>query len=266
MQKKSKNQKSSALNESQYRAPALEKGLDILELLADQSDGLSQVGIAKKLDRSVSEIFRMLNCLQERGYITLHKPADTYTLTLKLFELSHRNLPMRRLVEEAQPHIREIVRKLNQSCHISVYHDNRMLVMAQADNPGSLGFSVRVGAELDALDTASGLVMLAYRSDSEREEMLSVRLDSQSRTVDMKELNNICAQIREKGYEECPSHQIAGVLNISFPIMDFSGAVIAALAVPYIRRIDKDSSVSPAKIRAVLRDYARRISQAIGAP
>ena len=35
-----------------YRAPALDKGLDILELLAATDDGLSQADIAKALDLS----------------------------------------------------------------------------------------------------------------------------------------------------------------------------------------------------------------------
>ncbi len=41
-----------------YTAPALEKGLDILELLAVSPIGLSQAEIATKLKRSVNEIYR----------------------------------------------------------------------------------------------------------------------------------------------------------------------------------------------------------------
>ena len=43
-----------------YSAPALEKGLDILELLSKQEAGLTQSEISRALGRSVSEIFRML--------------------------------------------------------------------------------------------------------------------------------------------------------------------------------------------------------------
>ena len=44
-----------------YSAPALEKGLDIIELLSKSSIGFSQAEIAKELKRSVNEIYRMLN-------------------------------------------------------------------------------------------------------------------------------------------------------------------------------------------------------------
>jgi uncharacterized membrane protein len=62
-----------------YTAPALEKGLDILELLSRAETGLSQSEIARDLGRSVSEIFRMLVVLEERGYIALEE-ADRYVL------------------------------------------------------------------------------------------------------------------------------------------------------------------------------------------
>ena len=40
---------------ARYRAPALDKGLDILELLAGEEEGLSQAEIAKALGRTPNE-------------------------------------------------------------------------------------------------------------------------------------------------------------------------------------------------------------------
>ena len=56
--------------DERYRAPALDKGLDILEFLADVDGGLTQAEIAKKLDRSPNEFYRMLDRLVRRGYVT----------------------------------------------------------------------------------------------------------------------------------------------------------------------------------------------------
>ncbi|MGH9454797.1 MAG: helix-turn-helix domain-containing protein, partial [Terriglobia bacterium] len=52
-----------------YRAPALEKGLDILEALAAARVPQSLSEMARLLKRSASELFRMLNLLERRGYI-----------------------------------------------------------------------------------------------------------------------------------------------------------------------------------------------------
>ena len=58
-----------AAGQAPYTAPALEKGLDILELLADAGEGLSQNQVAARLGRSVGEIFRMLEVLERRGWL-----------------------------------------------------------------------------------------------------------------------------------------------------------------------------------------------------
>ena len=54
---------------AKYRAPALDKGLDILELLARAHAPLSMTGVAAAIGYSKGEIFRMLQVLEERGYI-----------------------------------------------------------------------------------------------------------------------------------------------------------------------------------------------------
>ena len=70
-----------------YSAPALEKGLDIIELLSESSDGFSQAEIAKELNRSVNEIYRMLNILVSRNYIEFDTNNERYKLSIKLLQL-----------------------------------------------------------------------------------------------------------------------------------------------------------------------------------
>lgn len=132
--------------ESKYRAPALDKGLDIIELLASTDEGLTQADIAKAIGRSANEIFRMLDRLQRRGYI--RRTGDRYELTLKLFALSHQLSPIRRLVSLATPILRELSRRVGQSCHIAVYDRGHVVVVAQNESPSYFGLSIRVGARI----------------------------------------------------------------------------------------------------------------------
>ena len=101
-----------------YKAPALEKGLDIIELLADYDKGLSQGEIANALNRTSNEIYRMLTTLIRRGYISKAIEVDRYTLSLKLFSLSHRYPPISRLINFATPLMKKVTREVWQSCHI----------------------------------------------------------------------------------------------------------------------------------------------------
>ena len=55
--------------EKRYSAPALEKGLEIIELLARTPDGLGLTDISEHLGRTKTELFRMLCVLHDAGYL-----------------------------------------------------------------------------------------------------------------------------------------------------------------------------------------------------
>ena len=76
-----------AKNGAKYRAPALEKGLDVLELLAAAKSPMTLSQISSRLDRSVSELFRMVQVLESRGYVATSLRGEVFELTNKLFSL-----------------------------------------------------------------------------------------------------------------------------------------------------------------------------------
>ena len=76
---------------------------------------------------------------------------DSYTMTTKLFELAHINPPTHRLLLEAMPLMQQLSSELDQSCATDCLQQGRQLLMAKVDAPSGMGFSVRVGAELDVL-------------------------------------------------------------------------------------------------------------------
>src|SRR5437868_1950916 len=159
--------------DQRYAAPALEKGLDILELLAheSESEGLGLNEIARALERTSSEIFRMVNALARRGYLV--QQGDRYHLSLKLFELAHRHKPVKSMTAAALPLMRELVSRTLQSCHLTVFHAGRAMVVAQVDSPERWAFGLKVGALVGLTDTASGYVLLAFQDDAERARMLA---------------------------------------------------------------------------------------------
>jgi DNA-binding IclR family transcriptional regulator len=117
-----------------YRAPALDKGLDIIELLAATPVGLTQGEIARQLQRTSSEIFRMLFVLRQRGYVA-QADDDRYVLTTKLFKVADRHSPIRRLTAVAGQVMQTLANQINQSIHMSILQSGRLLVAALVDPP-----------------------------------------------------------------------------------------------------------------------------------
>src|SRR5690606_10182978 len=146
--------------EDRYRAPALDKGLDILELLSQQPRGLTRGEIVKAMGRGPSEIYRMLERLVARDYVNRSAEGDRYALTMKLFVLAHRHPPVRRLVTRALPLMDAFAREAQQSAHLVVPDREAGLVVGQATCPGNWEFGIRVGTRIDLLATGSGLTML----------------------------------------------------------------------------------------------------------
>jgi len=245
-----------------YSAPALEKGLDILEVLCHSEQAMSQKDIAQQLGRSVGEIYRMLACLVDRNYVALVEDSS-YSLTTKLFELSHINPPTHRLLFEAMPVMQRLAGELDQSCHLTVYGQGKQVVLCKVDTPSGMGFAVRAGAELDVMISASGRVLLAFQDDETRklwiEEAVRRRPEQENPQIDSL-LDSICAS----GYESIPSVQVRGLYAISFPILDTQGRAIAALTVPYAERIDQTLRKSVPEVTETLRAASRTLSSRIG--
>jgi len=62
----------------EYSAPALEKGLDIMEALANVPEGLTSAEISSRLGRPMGQFFRMLVVLQQRGYVAYQAASEHY--------------------------------------------------------------------------------------------------------------------------------------------------------------------------------------------
>ena len=245
-----------------YAAPALEKGLDILEALCRSAQPMSQKDIAQHLGRTVGEIYRMVACLVNRNYVTL-VDENTYGVTTKLFELAHIHPPTQRLLFEATPIMQRLAGELDQSCHLTVYGQGKQVVLFKVDTPSGMGFAVRAGADLDVLISASGRVLLAFQDEETRKLRIEESLRRRPEQADP-QIDSVLASIRAAGFESIPSVQVRGLYAVSFPILDAQGSAIAALTVPYAERIDQVQRKSIPEVTDALRLAARTLSARIG--
>ncbi|CVI62587.1 IclR family transcriptional regulator (plasmid) [Agrobacterium leguminum] len=244
-----------------YAAPALEKGLDILELLSVQEHGLSRKDIADRLGRSVGEIFRMIECLTRRSYLV--QTDDSFQLGMKLFELSHTFPPVSRLIAEALPRMRMLAKTVEQSCHLTVISGTNQLVVAQVDAPEGMGFSIKVGAKLEILKSASGRVLLAFQDEKETNDTLLLLGPNRS-AEEINAIQRTLNKVRKDGFAFMKSNQFAGLQAISFPIFDLRGHAIAALTVPYVARLDDSTRMGTAEAQQMLGQVASELVEAVG--
>ncbi|QJU54480.1 helix-turn-helix domain-containing protein [Herbiconiux sp. KACC 21604] len=232
----------------EYAVPALEKALDIIEVLAGRESGLSQLEIAQAVERSPSQIFRVLTTLERRGYLARDRQTGLYSLSMRLFDLVHRQEPTRTLVAAAAGPMRRLADAVGQSCNLSVVDVDRLRVVAQAESPADFGFRVRVGAEFSLVSTATGAVLSAFGAYP----------DAAPEAVD----SVAAARIRELGYLERADPVQPSITDLVLPIVNRDGRALAALTVPYVST--SYSAIPRERVVDAARETADEISANLG--
>jgi DNA-binding IclR family transcriptional regulator len=253
----SKRMAAEATGESpNYGVPALDKALDILELLAGSREGMTLGEIAAAVDRSVNQIYRTLVTLERRGYLYRARPSGLYFLSMMMFELAHRQEPMRGLIDMALPAMRVLSEAIGQSCNLSIHDAGRVVVIAQIDSPSAFGFRVRAGATFPLFESATGRLLMAF----EPEEKVLPWLEGADAAARVTMLARLAA-IRARGFEEEPDGVQPGITDLVFPIRVREGRVVAALTVPYVATSYSRRPI--VDVRAAAKQAATDISAAI---
>lgn len=249
------NPEAAALKASSYSAPALEKGFNVIELLADYPQGLTISEITSRLGLSMSEIFRVIMVMERCAWLRRGE-GDRFRVTTKVLDLALRATPSEELIQAAAPLMRELANRIDQSCHLVVRNGDSGLIVFRHLNPGPMGFSVQPGIRIPLETSCSGHVLLSFNAldngqvpdDAPRNAALEVNLQ----------------KVRARGYETMKSARTLGVTDMSYPIFGSQAQVLAALTVPFLQLIDGTQVMDFDAARELLEQTASRISETLG--
>lgn len=246
-----------------YSAPALEKGLDILEFLSERARSYSLAQLAEEMGRTKGEIFRMLAVLEARGYVEREPETDYFQVTDKLLRIGLRRPKYRALTEIARPVMERFAADTRYPCHLAIASEEQIVVISRAESPDLVGVTVRVGYRQPLLETGSGRCILAYMQDGQREHMLTL-LKRRAGNLDLAALEREREQIRRNGFILEASRIMEGVWDISCPIIGSGNEeFVAAITTPYVRLVI--NQMSKEEVASRLREAADEISARLGA-
>lgn len=235
-----------------YSAPALTKGLRLLEVLAASPAAQSQADLARALKKSSAEIFRMLAVLEQEGYIR-RDPQGAYLPTLQLFALGRTVDPLRALLASAADPMREFARLTGQECHLSVLDEGRLLVLAQECGTAAVSIRIREGSQHDPRTTASGRLLLALLPAGEAGRHIGLARARFGGGAPAKDtLRREIRKIAASGYSKATNESRAGLADTAVPVRGVGAGPHAALA----------SSHFMAEIRGLRRRDILRLLQA----
>ncbi|HEV7380503.1 MAG TPA: IclR family transcriptional regulator [Dyadobacter sp.] len=229
--------------DDKYQAPALEKGLEIMEYLSLKAASLSQAEIASGIIKKPNEIYRMLVCLEKKGYVMRDEVSGKYKLTLKLFHLSHRHSPVDDIRRAAQHPMDELALDINQSCHLGILYSEKLMVIAQSRSPGPVSLSIEEGSLFPLLQTTSGRVLLAFMAQDQQNYILQSNQTYINQSAKDKKLTlAMLQQIRETGYLVKDSDSTRSVTDVCVPLLTSQGDLLATLTVAALTARDEPSA------------------------
>ena len=219
-----------------YSAPALEKGLDILELLAAAGRPMGSRQIAEDLGRSKNEIFRMVHVLLGRGYIQRDESGEGLMLSNKLFGLGMQTARARDLVSTAAPLVERFAEEVHQAAHLVVAHRGETVVIAAASGGADMNFSLKLGYRRPLADAHSGLVLMAFQSKPVRDRMIAECLTLMRAPPDPTTLGAELDEVARHGAIIHESRDIIGVTDVVCPILVGDGRAVACVTVAVVSR------------------------------
>ena len=244
-----------------YAAPALEKGLDILELLAEAGEPLTLSAIAERLDRSRSEIFRMAHVLHRRGYLVRERGTERLLLSRQLFDLGIRAPGTRALVPVMLPLMERVSDETGQGTQLSVLSRGESVVVASTQGHMDAFVAVRPGYGRPPLDSNSGLLLLAFQPPERRPALLGEAGASLVARLESPATRALFAELLRAGHHIAPSRDVVAVTDIACPVLGPAGTAVAALLVPALQRyaVPTDSARILAALTARCAEAGRRL-------
>ncbi|QJE97086.1 IclR family transcriptional regulator [Luteolibacter luteus] len=250
--------------ERRYGAPALDKGLDILEHLSHESLPLGQLEIARALGRTPGEIYRMLMCLEERGYVMRDEGSGKFRLTLRLYELSHRQNSTTLLRKAARLPMESIAETVGQACHLSVMNGPMLLVLMERMPACQVCLAVGEGSRMPVLQSTSGKLLLANWPEAEALEFLDQLPDFRDASKAYRhKLLQALADLRGAAHCHVSSSTTEGVADIAVPVGVPGSDVAGALVISYLSGTKSGEKNYPRYLEA-LKAGANEINRNLG--
>jgi IclR family transcriptional regulator, pca regulon regulatory protein len=239
---------------------SLERGLAVIRTLgAPEPQTLSEVARGTGMPRAAAR--RFLLTLERLGYV--REAAGRFALTPRVLELGYAYLSALTLPEVAQPHLAQLVARVQESSSVSVLDGPGIVYVARVPTRRIMTVAITVGTRFPAHATSMGRELLAGLEPAAR----SAALDA----MDLEPMTDATITARERlereldrvaadGFALVDQELEVGLRAIAVPIRDTGGAVVAAMNLS-IHAATMDPDAMRARLLPALRETAAAVER-----
>lgn len=216
-------------------APAVDRALDVIELLAASEKTLALSEIVRRTDIPRQSLIRILNTLCNRGIVDRGEQRGFYGLGMKLLYLGNRLRNNRRLRSVARPFMQELADKSHKNIELSTLDQDQLVLIEQIEGTEGIRLYTRIGSAYPYFHAiAVGKIYLAHMDPEKRHKVMDkigLPAVTEHTITRMNELETELLKVRKDGYAFEDQELRKGVRRVVAPIYDFRNDLAGCIGI-----------------------------------
>jgi DNA-binding IclR family transcriptional regulator len=217
-----------------YQVRALERALDILDAFSLATPELSLTKLAERTGLPKSTVVRLVAILIDRGYLERIAESESFRIGVRAFEVGCIYIQSTSLEAEARPIMARLAEETGQTANLGILDQGELVHLAVEPPNRPVRYWATPGKREDAHYTGLGKVLLAALSEDRLAAHLAARplvAVTPRSIVDPAALRAELDRVRANGFAIDDEESNAGVRCVAAPIVDESGATVAAVSI-----------------------------------
>lgn len=203
---------------------AVERCLQLIEVLAGEAEPVELSVLASKLGMPGSAVHRILATLVKAGWVVQAEASQNYALSLRLSTLAFRNLDVRAVPDIVQEILGRLARRTREYCRLAIVEHEDLVWVARAQGATTgLRYDPDMGQEIVLHATANGKAWLSTLPENEALRIVCARGFGAHRTLgpravgEVDELRRHLNETRARGYAIAVDEAEPGTAAIAIP-------------------------------------------------
>ena len=222
------------LKKSAY-APAVERALDVIELLAGSDRDLALSEIVERGNIPRQSLIRILNTLCNRGIVDRGENRGFYGLGMKLLHLGNSLQDNIKLRSVARPLMQELEEKTHKTVELSTLNQDQLILIEQVEGTEGIRLYTCIGSAYPYFHAvAVGKIYLAHMDPEKRHKVLDkigLPAVTEHTITDINKLEAELLKVRKEGYAFEDQELRKGVRRVVAPIYDFRNSLVGCIGV-----------------------------------
>jgi DNA-binding IclR family transcriptional regulator len=213
-------------------APALDRGLAILEVLDRNPEGMTLTELSDAVGSPKNSAARLLQTLIARDYLVRDESSGRFRLTGKLLRLGQPRFADVSLVECALDPMRRLRDTVGETVQLGIPIGDEGVVIEQVESTQAVRICVEIGLRFRLHNNAPGKVLLSFQHPKSREttiRRLSLDRFTDRTITDRSALREECEAVVAQGYATDWGEADEGIHCVAAPVFDQPNHLLAVV-------------------------------------